>query len=60
MYLLVTETLGRSTWISLKEDFRSLISKLERAGKEVDRMANVEHLHQSDQALKGMDTDVPS
>ena len=52
-FIVLTGTLGRSTWMSLKDDFRSTIGKLEKAGKEIDRMANVEHLYQSNQAFKG-------
>lgn len=56
-FTILTGTLGQSTWMSLKDDFQSVIHRPEKAGKEVDRMANVEHLYQSDQAFKGTAAD---
>jgi hypothetical protein len=52
--LTLQDTLGRSAWKSLQDDARLLASNTEKAGKDVDRIAAVEHMHQTNQANKGM------
>ena len=45
-------TLARSTWKSLHGAFEQMIRNIQRLGEEVDRKAAVEHMHQSNKAIK--------
>ncbi|KAH0537938.1 hypothetical protein FGG08_005388 [Glutinoglossum americanum] len=42
-------TLGRATWMSLGNDFRALIASIQKNGREVDRIASVEHMNEAHQ-----------
>jgi hypothetical protein len=46
-------TLGRCTWKSLKLDFDILIANIEKHGKEVDKVAHVEHMSETSQFRDG-------
>ncbi|KZP24417.1 hypothetical protein FIBSPDRAFT_1042200 [Athelia psychrophila] len=49
---LLVGTLVKSASTSQAKRFQSLSEKIAKARDEVDRIANVEHMHQADQALK--------
>jgi hypothetical protein len=46
-------TLGRSTWKPLKPEFDTLIASIEKHGREVDRVAQVEHMSETSQFRDG-------
>jgi hypothetical protein len=47
-------TLFRSSSTAIRKEFQKVLEGLENAGREVDRVAHVEHLYQTDHARKGM------
>jgi hypothetical protein len=46
-------TLRRSTWKSLKLDFDMLIANIEKHSKEVDRVAQMEHMSETSHFRNG-------
>jgi hypothetical protein len=51
--LMKIGTLGRFTWRPLLNDFKLSISRIKAAGAEIDRVAHIEHMHQTHKIRMG-------